>query len=194
MHPFAEVGGWYAPSGTYQFSRAYTNGAGMAVGTGSTSGEQSYVFGRAGLAFNVTPADELAFSGEIGRQTLDTAAYAEAISAGNPFNATVSSGQDRMTVGKVRGQWTHAFSPTFDATIAVAGARAFDYSSSLVATVAGVGTLRPALRNPSWIEDSARISYRLTDIIRIEAFVNSVSGLDGGDTRVHVGGGLRISL
>lgn len=194
LHPFVEAGGWYAPSGTYQFSRAYANGAGLASGTGSASGEQSYVFGRAGLALNLTPSDELAFSAEIGRQTLDTAAYAETLSAGNPFNALVSSGQDRMTVGKIRGQWTHAFSPALDATITVAGARAFDYSSSLVATVAGVGTLSPALRNPSWIEDSARVSYRLSNLIRIEGFVNSVSGLDGGDTRVHVGGGVKVSF
>ena len=64
-HLFGEVGGWHSPTGTYRFSRLYANGAGTATGIDS-SGTRSYVFGRFEAAFDVTPDDEVALSGELG--------------------------------------------------------------------------------------------------------------------------------
>jgi uncharacterized membrane protein len=141
-----EIGGWWSPSGNYQFSRNYMNGVGTATGVGQASGSQGYVFGRAGPVFNATAADELALTGEIGWQRLSTDGYLEPLSSANPFNASVSSGADTMNVVKVRGQWTHAFTPVFDATISADYAHGFNYSTNLVATVEGIGTLSPTLR------------------------------------------------
>jgi hypothetical protein len=49
-----------SPSGSYNFSRTYANGAGHAIGSGQLSGEQAYGFGRIGGLVNVTLADEFA--------------------------------------------------------------------------------------------------------------------------------------
>jgi hypothetical protein len=186
-----ESGGWWSPSGTYQFSRNYLNGVGTATGVGEVSGSQGYVFGRVGPVFNATPADEIALTGEIGWQRLSTDGYLEALSNGNPFNATVSSGADTMNVVKARGQWTHAFTPAFDATIWADYAHGFNYSTSLSATVEGIGTLSPGLSSLNWAEYGVRVGYHATDRFTVEAFLNGVSG-SNLDTRVHFGGGFKL--
>ena len=70
MDCIGEIGGFYSPSGTYDFSRTYANGAGFAKGTQQVSGQQGYGFGRIGALVNVTPADEFSPSLEIGRPEL----------------------------------------------------------------------------------------------------------------------------
>ncbi len=152
----AEAGGWLSPSGSYSLTRSYDGGS----GTGTTSGTQSYIFGRAGPVSDLADGDEVAVTGEIGRQELDTDAYDEQLS-GNPFNAAVSAGSDSMTVAKLRGQWTHKVSQDVDVTVWAALARSFGHSTTVSTTIAGFGALSPATSDATWVEAGGRIGYQV---------------------------------
>ena len=59
-----------------------------------------------------------------------------------------------------------------------------------------MGTLLPTIELGTlyWAEFGARIGYRMTESLTLDAFANGVSGGSGIDTRVHVGGALRVSF
>ncbi|MBV9637898.1 MAG: hypothetical protein JOZ40_24990 [Methylobacteriaceae bacterium] len=192
VRPFAEVAGWTSPDTSFSFTRSYANGAGTAFGRGSASGDLSYVYGRIGTVLAPTSSDEAAVSVELGREWLNVGSYAEAMSMTNPFEATVPGSHDAMTVGKLRGQWTHVLSPRIDATLWLAGATALDRSSNLTAIVDGFGTMAPAgLKRPSWAEYGGRIGYKITPAATLGLFADGVSGGGGIGTKVHIGGELR---
>ena len=190
---FGELGGWWSPSGTYQFSRTYANGAGTATGVGDAGGSQTYLFARMGPVFNLTPIDEVAVSGEIARQILHTGGYLETITASNPVNAMATAGTDSMGVAKLRGQWTHAFAPNWDGTIWAAYANGFNYRTNLTATVAGVGALTPIAKAPTWGEYGLRIGYHATDRLVLEGFFDGTAAGHLG-SYIHVGGGLKLTF
>jgi probable HAF family extracellular repeat protein len=193
IHLFGQAGGWVSPLGTYQFSRSYANGAGIAIGLGSAFGAQSYGFIRAGAAYKVGVSDEWALSGELGAQTLHTGGYLEPLSNANPFNAFVSGGTDSTDVAKLRLQWTHAFSPKADATLWGAAAEGFNRSANVFATVAGVGPVSSAAtRTTSWAEFGARFSYKTNAWTSVQAFVDGVTGGGETGTKAHFGGGLTV--
>jgi hypothetical protein len=195
LRPFAEIGGWTAPDASLSFKRVYANGAGLAVGKAGPHGSLSYVFGRAGLAFAVTPMDEAALSAEIGREWLRTGVAYEAMSATNPFQASYPSATDSFNVGKIRLGWSHIFTPDIDATLWVAGAKAFGATSGLQAMIPGFGTLRPGkLKNASWAEYGGRIGYKIAPHATIDIFADGASGGSRIDTRIHVGAGFRYSF
>ena len=98
-----------------------------------------------------------------------------------------------MTIGKLRLQWTHAFSADVDATVWVAGAQGFDYKTNLTGYVPGFGTLTPlAMSSGAWAEYGARIGYHISNNIELNAFLNGVSGDVGSGTKVHAGGGVKV--
>lgn len=191
-HALLEAGGFWSPSGDYRFDRTYANGAGFVGGRGSTDGEQTYVFGRAGLVANFGRKDEVALSGEIGRQSIRTNAYAEQDSAANPFPALINRTVDHATIAKIRLQWSHALADRIDATLWGAGARAFTVGGSLTATVLGIGTVDAAKQRYTWAEYGGRISYRLTEKLSLGVLANGTSGDSATGTRVHVGGDIRL--
>jgi probable HAF family extracellular repeat protein len=191
--PFVEAGGWLAPKASLSFSRAYANGAGTARGKADTSGDLSYVYGRAGLLLGENHADQIAVSAELGRERMLVDAYAEQLSAQNPFEAHVDAGTDTMDLAKIRLQWSHAWSSCIDSTLWVAGVRGFNGSSGLNATVPGFGTLEPAdLANATWAEFGGRVGFKLTEIATLDAYASGVAGGAGVETRVHFGLGLRF--
>ncbi|MFI5016234.1 MAG: hypothetical protein ACHQAY_28200, partial [Hyphomicrobiales bacterium] len=193
--PFAEIGGWTAPDASLAFKRLYANGSGQAVGKFSTRGQLSYAFGRAGVAYAVTPSDEAAISGEIGREWLRTGKAYEMLTPTNPFEASYGTATDAFGVVKVKAQWSHVFTPQIDATIWAAAAKAFDATSGLKATVAGFGTLVPTkLENAAWAEYGLRVGYKVTSNATIDLLADGVSGGSHVGTRVHVGAGLRYSF
>jgi hypothetical protein len=102
LRPFAEIGGWTAPDTSLAFKRTYANGAGLSVGQSGMHGQLSYVFGRLGAAFAVTPMDEAALAAEIGREWLRTGVASETFSAANPFQASFTAATDSFNVGKIR--------------------------------------------------------------------------------------------
>ena len=194
LRPFAQIGGWYAPDARYRFTRDYINGAGLANGTGTTRGEQSYWFARLGLAAMLTPATEAALSAEIGRQSLHTKAFGEAMSAANPFEANYSAATDRMTIGKLRAQITHSFTPEIDATLWGAFATSLHAKNNLVAAVTGIGPFTARREKPSWFEYGARIGYRITQQMQIDVFANGVAGNRGIGHKIHAGAALKFTF
>ncbi len=191
--PFVEAGGWLAPQADMEFSRTYTNGAGTATGIGSTEGDISYLYGRAGVIFAPGRGEQLALSAELGRERLEVDAYSEELTATNPFEAHVSAGTDSMDLVKARAQWSMVLGHGFDATLWGAGVYGFNRDTDFTASVPGIGTLSPVEdEQTSWAECGARVGYALTAATTLDVFVNGVSGQkDEIDTRVHGGGGLR---
>jgi probable HAF family extracellular repeat protein len=189
--PFAEVGGWLAPEADLEFARTYANGAGTATGVGSTHGDVSYLFARAGLVFDLGRREQVVVSGEIGRERLEVDGYSETL-AGNPFNAAVAPGTDRMDLAKARLAWSFALAPRVDATLWGAAVYGFNRDTELTAAVAGLGVLAPVVDDDTaWAEYGARVGYAVTEAVTFDVFVNGVSGDDDIGTRVHGGGGLR---
>jgi hypothetical protein len=190
--PFAEVGGWIAPEADLEFERTYMNGAGTASGLGSTQGDVSYYYARAGVVFDLGKREQVVVSGEIGRERLKVEAYTETLSATNPFEAHVDAGTDSMDLVKARLAWSFALAPRTDATLWGAAVYGFNRDSELVASVAGLGALTPAASDDTaWAEYGARIGYAVTEAATFDEFINGISGDDDIDTRVHGGAGLR---
>jgi hypothetical protein len=187
--PFAEVGGWFAPEADMEFERTYVNGAGTATGIGSTEGDISYLYGRAGVLFALARGEQLALSAELGRERLEVDAYSEQLSATNPFEAQVAAGTDRMDLVKARAQWSVLIGHGFDATLWAAGVYGFNRDADFTTSVPGIGTLAPVEDDATaWAEYGARVGYALTAATTLDVFVNGVSGeSDDIDTRVHGG-------
>ncbi|MDR3498990.1 MAG: hypothetical protein P4L72_07165 [Parvibaculum sp.] len=194
LHPFAEVGGWGAPDGSFDFRRTYQNGAGSSSGRGSADGSLGYLFARAGVGYDVTATDEAVVSLEVGRNWFHTDAYVENTDPSNPFPASVSSGTDRFNAAKLGAKWTHRFTDRIDATVWGAGAQGFGASSDVKATVPAVGTLSPKNSNPRWVEYGARVGYGVSESVRLNLFVNGVAGRDSIHTETHAGAELSIAL
>jgi hypothetical protein len=195
VHPFAEIGGWITPDATLTLSRSYVNGAGTALGRGTTEGEIGYHYVRLGAAVQLGQGSELSLSGELGRSRLDLAGYVEPLSASNPFEATVEARRERMTVVRLQGQFSHRFGPRVTATF-YAGpvwARYGDGSGLVLATVPGIGPLVAAPGNPAWIEGGARIGYDLGRF-SIELFGDFGNGESGVGEGAHAGLALRLRL
>ena len=192
-HPFVEAGGWIAPDAARSFSRMYMNGAGTATGTGDTHGDLSYYYARAGILLANSKLDQLALAAEYGRERMSVNAYAEPLSAANPFEAHVAAGTDSINLAKLRLAWLHRFTSRLDGTVWVAGVRGFNRESRthcLCARHRHPDACRA--RCSTWAEYGARIGYKLTDKVTLDAFTNGVAGGDGIDARLHVGAGLRV--
>jgi probable HAF family extracellular repeat protein len=189
--PLVEVGGWYAPDADMEFERTYMNGAGTTTGVGSTHGDVSYLYARAGLVFDLGKREQVVIAGEVGRERLEVDGYSETLS-GNAFNAVVAPGTDRMDLAKARLAWSFGIAPRMDATLWGAGVYGFNRETELLAAVAGVGLFAPVIEDETaWAEYGARIGYAVTETVTFDVFVNGVSGEDDIGTRVHGGGGLR---
>jgi hypothetical protein len=186
------VGGWRTLDGSYDFSRTYGNGSGTATGTGASSGSQDYIFGRVGLVFDPRPADQWVVSAEIGRQRFDTGGYSETMSSSNPFEAHVSAGNDMMTVAKGMLKWSHGWTEQIDTTLWIAGARSFGYTTDLSAVVPGVGALSPSVKDTGWTEYGARIGYKFSDQLSLNAVANGVAGPRDVGGRAHIGLELKV--
>jgi hypothetical protein len=196
LRPIVEVGGWTAPDASLNFQREYMNGSGFAVGQGYTNGTLSYSYTRAGMVWESSPADQVMVTGEIGRSWSAVSAYAERVSATNPFEAEVWSGTDSMNSTKLRMQWTHRFGLGIDATVWAAGARSFDDATELTAAVPLVGELLPAaLTSSTWAEFGGRVDFKLSPQVTADLSFAGVSGLDGGtDTTAQLRAAGRIAF
>ena len=193
VHPYAEVGGWLVPDANLTLTRHYMNGGGTATGSGDAKGEIAYYYLRGGIAVILGTDNELALSGEIGRSRLDTAGYVEPLSATNPFEATVAPRAERMTLLRLRGQYTHRLAPKLQATIWANGvwARPGDESSGVVAAVPGIGILAARAGDRSWAEAGGRIDYALSSRLNVELFATGDTGEEGIGRGVQAGIALR---
>ena len=192
IRPFAEAGGWTAPDTRLRLSRAYMNGAGTATGVGETEAGISYYYIRLGAALAAGPAGELALSGEIGGGRLDVDPYVEPLSASNPFEANVAARSERLTVLKLRGQYSFSLSPGLEGTLwgGAVWTRP-DEDQRLIASVAGFGAMAAESRRERWAEFGARISYEMAGGFLVELFADASTGEDGVGEGAHAGLGLR---
>lgn len=193
LRPFAEVGGWLAPNAGLGLTRHYDNGAGVAVGTANTRAQVSYIFGRAGVAWDVTRSSQIVVSGELGRERIHFSNYGETASSSNPFEAYASASSDTIDVAKLKLQYSFALSRSLDSTIWGSIARGFNVESGLQALVTGIGTVTPdGPGNVTWGEYGIRLGYKLTNATTFDVSTTGISGDEGIGTRVHTGAGLRI--
>lgn len=190
---FAQIGGSFGQLGDLSFTRAYANGAGTATGRGDTSGHVAALYGRLGLTGDLSARTQVQLAAELGERWLSVGGYAETLSAANPFPATVAGGTDRQTVGKVQATWTQALDERLDVTLMAAAGTTFGGASGLSASVAGFGTMTAALETATWVEGGARIGYRATDRVAVDAYATGMTGRKTG-TAGHVGGGVRVAF
>lgn len=196
LRPYAEVGGWVAPSTDTTFRRDYANGAGTATGRGSADTASWAGYGRGGVIWDATQTDQLMAYGELGRQSMHIDSYTEPLTTDNPFPASVDGGTMHMMVTKAGLSYTHDFDdvPTLNipvsVTLAGAVARSFATSSGLRTTVDGIGTLRADGQNETWGEFGARVEGTLTDGIVLNLDINGTTGGAAGETALHGGVGV----
>lgn len=196
LRPYAEVGGWVAPSTETTFRRNYANGAGTATGRGSADTASWAGYGRGGVIWDATDDDQIMAYGELGRQSMHIDSYTEPLTTENPFPASVDGGTMHMMVTKAGLSYTHDFDdvPTLNipvsVTLAGAVARSFATSSGLRTTVDGIGTLRADGENETWGEFGARVEGTLTDGIVLNLDINGTTGGAAGETALHGGVGV----
>jgi hypothetical protein len=195
FRPLVEVGGWTEPNASFSFQREYMNGAGFAVGQGYTNGSVSNTYGRAGIVWESTPADQVMVTGEMDRSWSVVGAYAEPVSATNPFEAEVTSGTDAMNSAKLRMQWTHHFGQGIDATVWAAGARSFGDAIELTAAVPMAGELVPTALTPNtWAEYGGRVGFNLSPQVAADLSLAGVSGFDGMGTSAELRAATHIAF
>lgn len=196
FRPFVEGGGWIVPRADLAFTRAYANGAGVAVATSDPYGTLSYYYGRAGIVVGVQGLGRITVSGEIGRERLATDAFDETLSNQNPFEAHMAAGSDRLNIAKGQVSWNGQIGRRIGVSLSGGYSHGFDYHSGLAATVPGIGTLSPSrLSAIDWAEYGASVSYRFAPNAAISLFG---TGVAGGDRAVgserHGGIALRVGF
>ncbi len=195
VKPFLEIGGWLAPDAPFNFSRSYANGVGSARGSGRAVGTISYVYARPGVALKVSPVDEFDPAAEIGRASFNVGGYAEPLTSGNPFPATVSGGSTATTIGKIEGTWTHRFTNAFEASLYGAFAHAWANPTGIVAAVNGVGSFSAVNSdNLNWGEYGVQVGYRLNANVKVNAFADGLAGGNGVGDKLHVGLGINAAF
>lgn len=193
LRPFLEAGGWFTRDARLILDRPYANGAGTAVGTGATTATATYGYARGGVAWAAPAGWSVRLSMEGGEARQSTDAYAEPLSNANPFEALVPEGRERLTLGKVRLEAEGPLSPRMDFGVSLAGAGAFSRSSDLHAVVDGFGDVVAApMARPTWVEFGARLGYRLTPRVVVDAFANGVGGVRAVPSTI--GGGFAVRM
>jgi len=192
--PFLEAGGALTPYEDVHYSRSYANGLTTSVGTASAINRDLSLFARAGWVARLSPTDEAAIYGDLSRNWMQTGGYTEASSALNPYPATVSNGLDLLNVAHVGAQITHLFNGNIEANLSGAVAYGFGAGAGAAVNVYDFGPIAPnALPNTTWVEYGARLGYRYSDRLVIDAFVvGTAFGAVG--TTLHGGIGLRYSF
>jgi hypothetical protein len=189
--PFLEIGGGVVPYEQVRTSRSYPYGSLVAEATGNGIDRSLGLFGRVGWVDRITPVDEAAVYTDISRSWLSAGGYTEVSSLSNPFPATVQNGIEALNVARVGGQYTHLLGGRFELNGSFAVAYGFDATSGSQWDVLNFGTVPPySIGNSVWYEWGARVGYRFSQRMVIDAFVLGTLGGQIGTT-FHGGLGLR---
>jgi hypothetical protein len=199
FHPYAELGGWITPRASLTLTRTYADivSGGTDTGQGTTNETSWAEYGRGGLVWNPTKADQFTGYGELGQQYMSFDGYTEGSNAGNPFPATVGGGLFRMSVARIGGSWTHdlwrlIYAP-ISFTLAGDAARSFDVHSGLGATFLGAASTDAATDSTDiWGEFGARIEARVTEQLALDLDLSGTTGGGAMGTVLH--GGLDVVL
>jgi fibronectin-binding autotransporter adhesin len=192
--PFIEAGGELTPYELDKYSRNYPNGYGTVLGTATAVNRALSLFARLGWLARLSSTDEAAVYGDLGRSWMQTGGYSEATTAINPYPATVASGLDTLNVARIGGQCTHLFDGGIEANVSAGIAYGFGAGSGSVVNVYDFGPIAPnALPSKTWFEYGARIGYRASDSLVVDAFVVGTAGGAVGAT-AHGGTALRVAF
>jgi fibronectin-binding autotransporter adhesin len=192
--PFVEAGGGFTPYEQVKYSRNYANGYGTALGTATAVNRALSLFARVGWVARLSPTDEAAISGDLSRSWMQTGGYSEATTTINPYPATVAPGLDTLNVARIGGQYTHLFNGNIETNVSAGVAYGFGAGSGSVVNVYDFGPIAPnALPNTTWFEYGARIGYRASDSLVVDAFVIGTAGGAVGAT-AHGGIALRVAF
>ena len=195
--PFVEFGAALSPYITASYTRYYTNyinGPTAAQGVGSSIDRALSVFGRIGWVARFTPTDEGAIFADLGRSWLQSGGYTEATTAVNPYPETVSTGVARQDVVRLQAQYTRLLFDNVEANVNAAVAYGFDSTFGSQVSVLNFGTIAPyPLLNSAWTEFGARLAYRFSSNLVVDAFAIGTLGGDIGKT-LHVGLGARYAF
>ena len=192
--PFFEFGGGVTPYESVNTSRTYQNGPLTDVGYSTAVDRDLSLFGRAGWVARVTPIDEAAVYGDLGRNWMQTGGYAEQITVANPYPASAPQGLEALNVARLGAQYTHLFNGNIEANVSGAVAYGFGAGSGATVNVTDFGPIAPgALPNTTWFEYGARVGYRVNNNMVVDAFVLGTAGGAVGTT-VHGGLSLRLAF
>ena len=96
-----------------------------------------------------------------------------------------------MNVARIGAQYTHLFNGKIEVNVSGAVAYGFGAGSGSFVNVSDFGPIAPnAIANSTWLEYGARVGYRFSDRMVIDAFVLGTRRRGAGST-VHGGVGLR---
>ena len=188
VKPYAELGGWATPDEDLTLSRNYANGAGIATGKGTTSAYSWAGYAQAGVIWQAREGTQIRGFGELGQQVLNYDGYTEAAGAGNPFPATIASGQLRYDVTRFGGALSQSITGgplPLTATASAAIAHAFNVSSDLSATVGGVGTTQAASSAATWGEFGFQLDAQINERWTASAGLIATSGDAQMDSKLH---------
>ncbi|HLX97889.1 MAG TPA: autotransporter outer membrane beta-barrel domain-containing protein, partial [Roseiarcus sp.] len=192
--PFLEVGAGLTPYEQVNYSRVYPNGLTTGYGYASAIDRQASLFGRAGWVDRLTPIDEAAAYVDLGRSWMQTGGYSEQMTAINPFPATVPNGLAALNTTRFGVQYTHLFNGNIEANVGAAVAYGFGAGAGAPFNIFEFGTLAPgAIANSAWFEYGARLGYRVTDRVVVDAFVLGTAGGLAGNF-IHGGFGVRVAF
>ena len=152
------------------------------------------MFGRVGWVARFTPTDEGAIFADLGPSWLQSGGYTEATTAVNPYPETVSTGVARQDVVRLQAQYTRLLFDNVEANVNAAVAYGFDSTFGSQVSVANFGSIAPyPLLNSAWTEFGARLAYRFSSNLVVDAFAIGTLGGDIGRT-LHVGLGARYAF
>ena len=192
--PFFEAGLGLTPYEQVNYSRTYPNGATTGYGYASATNRDASLFGRAGWVDRLTPIDEAAAYVDLGRSWMQTGGYSEQMTAFNPFPATVPSGLAALNTTRLGAQYTHLFNGNIEVNVGGALAYGFGAGAGAPFNISQFGTIAPgAISDSAWFEYGARVGYRMTDRLVVDAFVLGTAGGLAGNF-VHGGVGVRYSF
>ena len=192
--PFVEAGLGLTPYEQVNYSRTYANGTTSGYGSASATNRDASLFGRVGWVDRVTPIDEAAAYVDLGRSWMQTGGYGEQMTAINPFPATVPNGLAALNTTRLGAQYTHLFNGNIEVNVGGALAYGFGAGAGAPFNISQFGTIAPgAIADSAWFEYGARVGYRMTDRLVVDAFVLGTAGGLAGNF-VHGGLGVRYSF
>ena len=124
---------------------------------------------------------------------MQTGGYSEQMTAINPFPATVPNSLSTLNVARLGGQYTHLFNGNIEVNVTAAVAYGFGAGAGAPFNVFEFGTIAPgAIADSAWFEYGARVGYRVTDRLVLDAFLlGTAGGLAGNFVHGGVGCGTR---
>ena len=192
--PYVEVGGAIAPGQRASYQRAYMTGAGVATGVGTTRTSNMSIYARAGWVSRLTPRDELAGSLSLGHSWQTQNSYAEAAGNGNPFDAQLSRGTSQTSMVGLSGQYSHLFGKRIEVAMDATVSKSFGSRSNIAATIAGFGQANVAGGEITYFEPGARVSYRVSRNVKVDAFINATIANQSIGTSRHGGFGINVNF